>query len=126
MQPGSLRVRDWFGADTTMIGDGTSTSTAVTGDTQLGVNAALPRTAMTGITLEYGTVPMPVMSEAVRADNWLHVHGDLATDLGRRIKQQIREAFYTETQIWKEAVFARAVDVLARTRKGIAKADLAA
>ncbi|TDQ84602.1 uncharacterized protein DUF2817 [Dongia mobilis] len=120
--PGAGRVRDWFGSEATMIDDGSSTSTAVTGDTQLGVNAALPRTAITGITLEYGTVSVPEMTQAVRADNWLHIHGDLESELGRRIKRQIRDAFYTDTAAWKEAVIARAMDVLDRTRRGLAGA----
>lgn len=119
-KPGAARVRDWFGAEATMIDDGSSSSTAVTGDTQLGLHAALPRSSITGITLEYGTVPLDDMLEAVRADNWLHIHGRIDSDLGRRIKRQIRDAFYTDTRAWKEQVFDRAVDVLARTRRGLA------
>ena len=66
---GAANVRDWFGAEATMIDDGSSTSTAVTGDTQLGLRAALPGSSIVGITLEYGTVPLEAMIGAVRADN---------------------------------------------------------
>ncbi|WP_374372092.1 M14 family metallopeptidase [Dongia sp.] len=124
--PGATRVRKWFGAEVTMIDDGSSTSTAVTGDTQIGVDAALPHTQVTGITLEYGTVPVPAMIESVRADNWLHIHGNLDSELGRRIKKQIRDAFYTDERQWKETVFARAVDVLHRSMTGLSKPDLVA
>jgi hypothetical protein len=124
--PGASRVKEWFGTEATMIDDGSSTSTAVTGDTQIGVDAALPRTQVTGITLEYGTVPVPAMIESVRADNWLHIHGNLDSELGRRIKRQIRDAFYTDERQWKETVFARAVDVLKRSFEGLAKPDQAA
>jgi hypothetical protein len=119
--PGAARVRDWFGAEATLLDDGSSTSTAVTGDTQLGVVAALPRVPITGITLEYGTVPTDAMIDAVRADNWLHVHGKLDSDLGRKIKSEIRYTFYPDEKKWKEMVFERAVDVLGRTMKGLAQ-----
>ncbi|WP_374311254.1 M14 family metallopeptidase [Dongia sp.] len=117
--PGAARVRDWFGPEATMLDDGSSTSTAVTGDTNIGVVAALPATTITGITLEYGTVPVEPMIDAVRADNWLHVHGKLDSDLGRKIKSQIRYTFYPDERKWKEMIIERAVDVLGRTMKGL-------
>lgn len=117
--PGANRVRDWFGAEATMLDDGSSTSTAVTGDTNLGVTAALPHTPVTGITLEYGTVPLEPMIDAIRADNWLHVHGKLDSELGRKIKSEIRYTFYPDEKKWKEMIFARAVDVLDRAMKGL-------
>lgn len=117
--PGAARVRDWFGAEATMLDDGSSTSTAVTGDTNLGVAAALARTPVTGITLEYGTVPVEPMIDAVRADNWLHIHGKLDSELGRKIKSEIRYTFYPDEKSWKEMVFERAVDVLGRAMKGL-------
>lgn len=117
--PGAVRVRDWFGTEATMLDDGTSTSTAVTGDTNLGITAALQRAQVTGITLEYGTVPVEPMIDAVRADNWLHVHGQLDSELGRRIKSEIRDTFYPDEKKWKDMVFDRAVDVLGRAMKGL-------
>jgi predicted deacylase len=117
--PGSARVRDWFGMEATMLDDGTSTSTAVTGDTSLGVAAALPKTEITGITLEYGTVPVETMIDSVRADNWLHAHGKLDSEQGRKIKSEIRYSFYIEEKKWKEMVFDRAVDVYDRSMKGL-------
>lgn len=117
--PGAARVRDWFGPEATMLDDGSSTSTAVTGDTSFGVAAALPDTTITGITLEYGTVPVPDMIDAVRADNWLHVHGKLDSDQGRKIKSEIRYTFYPDEKKWKEMVFDRAVDVLGRAMTGL-------
>ncbi len=119
--PGAQRVRDWFGPEATLLDDGSSTSTAVTGDTQLGIAEALPDVPITGITLEYGTVPSEAMIDSVRADNWLHIHGKLDSDLGRRIKKDIRYTFYPDEKKWKEMVFDRAVDVLGRTMKGLAR-----
>ena len=116
---GNERARQWYGTETTSADDGSSTSTVISGDTHIGVQQSLPRAEGTGITLEYGTVPSVDMMNAIRADNWLHVHGDLQSSQGREIKAEIRAAFYPEKDDWKGVVFDRAVDVLNRTINGL-------
>jgi Protein of unknown function (DUF2817) len=115
------RVREWFGDEVTTSEDGTSSSAPIQGDINNGVEAALPRANVTGITLEYGTVPLEDTLNAVRADNWLHIHGRLISDQGRDIKTEIRAAFYPETDEWKRLVFERSADVLERTLAGLAR-----
>lgn len=119
--PGYRRVPEWFGSEATSTEDGSSTSSSVMGDTLLGIDAALPKSAVTGITLEYGTLPLPEMLDAVRADNWLHVHGRLDSPEGRAIKANIRAAFYQEQEDWKEMVWERGLDVSRRMVKALAE-----
>jgi hypothetical protein len=116
--PGTARVKDWFN-DATLTDDGTSTSTVVSGDTQIAITDSIPQAEITGITLEYGTLPLEEMLLAVRADNWLHVHGDLRNAKGKEIKSQIRAAFYPDKDDWKKMVWDRAVDVAERAMKGL-------
>jgi hypothetical protein len=59
------------------------------------------------------------MMNAIRADNWLHVHGDLQSAQGREIKAEIRATFYPEKDDWKDMVIDRSVDVLQRTMRGL-------
>ncbi|HUL10434.1 MAG TPA: M14 family metallopeptidase [Candidatus Acidoferrum sp.] len=113
------RVAQWFDREATSTEAGSSSSAPVSGDTTLGVRRALPGAEITGITLEYGTVPVKDALDAVRADNWLHAHGDLRARPARDIKAQIRAAFYPEGDDWKEMVFERSVDVLRRTLAGL-------
>jgi hypothetical protein len=120
--PGNERVREWYGAEATSSDDGTSTSTVISGDTHIGVQQSLPKAEGTGITLEYGTVPVADMMHAIRADNWLHVHGDLQSPQGREIKAEIRAAFYPERSDWMDLVFERSLEVLARAMRGLAAA----
>jgi hypothetical protein len=120
-EPGFDRVRQWFGGEATSTEAGTSSSAPVSGDTTLGVRRALPRADITAITLEYGTAPLKEVLDAVRADNWLHAHGDLRSAQARDIKAQIRGAFYPEKDDWKELVFERSVDVLRRALAGLAQ-----
>jgi hypothetical protein len=116
---GHARVVDWYGDEATNGDDGSSSSAAVMGDTTVGVERALPAAAVAGITLEYGTVPLDEVLTAVRADNWVHLHGDLAAPLGRELKARMRRAFYADTDEWKAMIWERAVDVHRRALKGL-------
>jgi uncharacterized protein DUF2817 len=116
---GNGRVRDWFGKEATSLDEGTSSSTVTSGDTHIAVAQSLPDAEATGITLEYGTVSLEDMLHSVRADNWVHIHGDLASKQGREIKAEIRAAFYPEKDDWKTMVIDRAMDVAERMMKGL-------
>ncbi len=106
------RARDWYGDDITSPEGGTSTSAIVQGTVANAFADAAPAAEFTGLALEYGTLSVPEVLDALRADNWLHLYGKLDSDLGREIKRQIRAAFYGETPDWKESVFDRAVEVV--------------
>ena len=116
---GFTRIKDWFGNEATSTEDGSSTSSPVVGDTNIGLEAALPRAAVGGITLEYGTESLRDMVDAVRGDNWLHAHGRLDSPEGRAIKARIRQAFYPDADDWRAMVWDRAVDVTRRISRAL-------
>ncbi len=118
-EPAFARVAEWYGGEATSTDAGSSSSAPVSGDITLGVQRGLPQAEITGVTLEYGTVPLKDVLDAVRADNWLHAHGDLRARQARDIKAQIRGAFYPEADDWKSMVFERSVDVLRRALAGL-------
>jgi len=120
-EPAFARVAEWYGSEATSTDAGSSSSAPVSGDITLGVQRGLPQAEITGITLECGTVPLKEVLDAVRADNWLHAHGDLRARQARDIKAQIRGAFYPEADDWKSMVFERSVDVLRRALAGLAR-----
>jgi hypothetical protein len=114
------RINAWFGGEATTFDQGTSSSAVTTGSTVTGVTGALPQAEVSEITLEYGTRPLEEVFDAVRADNWLHVHGDLASEHGKAIKAQMRATFYPDTDDWKRMIWERALDVQRRMMKGLA------
>lgn len=118
---GYARVKDWFGGEATSNEEGSSSSAPITGDTLVGGLRALPRAKVTGITLEYGTFPLSEILRAIRADNWLRIHGELDSELGRSIKAEIRRAFYPDTDQWKRSVIARSVEVYRRMLAGLCR-----
>ncbi len=116
---GNKLVQDWWGSEATYFDDGSSSSAILTGDTNIGVDEALPQTTIGGITLEYGTEPVEQMLDAIRADNWLHTHGKLDSAQGRAIKAQIRTAFYPDKDDWKRMIWDRAEYVLKGMMRGL-------
>ena len=119
--PGHELMKEWWGKEATYYDEGTSSSYYVAGDINIGVIQSLPKAVVAGITLEYGTVPKWDMLNAVRADNWLYVHGDLASKQGRDIKAQIRAAFYQEHDDWKQMVAERGHYVINHMLKCVAE-----
>ncbi len=98
------RTRAWWGADVTSIHDGSSTSAVITGMIWGAVYEHCPQAEYTGIAMEYGTEPVQAVIDALRADQWLENHPEAPDDQRRAIKQQIRDAFYTDTDAWKQRI----------------------
>ena len=120
--PGSpelARAEAWYESDITSPALGTSSSAELNGVNLSGVLEALPQAEVVGIGLEYGTLPLDDVFLALRADNWLHQHGDPASAQGGTIKAQIREAFYQDAGDWKAMVWERAVGTQRLALKGL-------
>jgi hypothetical protein len=117
---GLARARQWYGDGITSTSLGTSRSSEVVGDLMTGLETALPQAEVTGMALEYGVISLDASIDAVRADNWLHHHGQVESRQGREIKAQIRAAFYGDADDWKDMVFEQAVAAERSALKGLA------
>lgn len=95
------RVRAWWGRQVTSIYDGSSTSALLTGMMWMAVYEECPQAEYTGIALEYGTVPITEVLDALRGDQWLENHPEVGEPQRSQIKRRIRDAFYTDTDAWK-------------------------
>ncbi len=102
------RARAWWGDKVTSIYDGSSTSAPLQGLMWLAAYQEAPQAEYTGIALEYGTLPIMEMIGALRADQWLENHPDAPDALCQQIKQQTRDAFYTDTDLWKGQILGQA------------------
>lgn len=109
--PKETKEREWtnqiYRGDLTCFSDGTSVSSNIQGDTLMGITQALPHLLISAVALEFGTVVRAEVRQAVRADNWLHLYGQIDSAQGRTIKDQIRAAFYPKSQDWCRAVTER-------------------
>lgn len=113
------RAKTMFGPEVTNPNDGSSTSARVTGTVPEAFLDLPKSVTVTAIALEYGTVPMPQVTEALRGDHWLHARGDKNSAIAPQLKQKIRDAFYVDTPAWKAAVFGRAADFALRAFRGL-------
>ena len=113
---------DWLGNELTSPLLGNSSSAKLFGINQLGMEEAIPQARFAAVAIEYGVAPIPDTREALRADNWLHVHGDLRTPQARAIKDEMRRVFYGDTDQWKTMVWDRSLEVTRRLLKRLGTA----
>lgn len=109
-EPGTAaaqRVRQFWGDGVSELRRGKSLVMVQDGPTHFGVARALPHARVTFGTLEFGTYDRDLGRAALRADQWLHVHGDPTGPEAAPIKQALRRQFYPDTADWKEAVLFR-------------------
>jgi Protein of unknown function (DUF2817) len=116
---GDARLTRWFGDEAKSTRRGQSVSADLTGTIDGAFERMLPGCGTTAFALEYGTVKSDEVLAATRADNWLHLHGDLKSEQGKAIKREIRRVFYPDTDEWKRLVWARAAEVVERTAQGL-------
>ena len=118
------RARQWWGGPDgqglTSIYDGSSSSAFLTGLMWGAIYDECPQARYTGMALEYGTLPLMDMIMALRADHWLHNHPEAPPELAERIHQQLRDAFYTDTDAWKGQIISQARQAMFQAVDGLA------
>ncbi len=115
------RLQEWYDCVSRM-GDANSPATTRFGlgpqrwETLLGERATIA-------TLEYGTRPRWTVFSALRADHWLHAYTnvDWSAAETRRIKADLKDAFFPDSVAWREMVLFRARQVLRQASAGLAR-----
>jgi len=114
------RAKAWWGQGITSIYDGSSTSAYLTGLMWMAAYQECPQAEYTGIALEYGTLPMDKIMHALRGDHWLALHPEATGELRQQIKQDLMNAFYVDTDEWREQIIAQAQEALTQAVRGLA------
>jgi Protein of unknown function (DUF2817) len=113
------RARAWWGPEVTSIYDGSSASALLTGLMWLAAYQECTQAEYTGIALEYGTVPVMEVIDALRGDHWLECHPEAEAAQGAAIKRRVRDAFYTDTDTWKQRIVEQALDAAQQAVRGL-------
>jgi hypothetical protein len=113
------RARAWWGSQVTSIYDGSSASALLTGLMWTAAYQEAPQAEYTGIALEYGTLPLPEVVNALRADQWLENHPEATASQRDAIKRQVRDAFYTDTDDWKRRVVEQGLEAARQAVAGL-------
>ena len=124
------RARAWWGGPDgsaiTSFYDGSSSSAPLTGLMWNAAYQECPQAALTSIALEYGTLPLPAMLDALRADQWADNHPEAPAAQVAAIKQGLRDAFYVDDERWKQQVLAQGVQAAHQGVAGLGQAGLGA
>jgi hypothetical protein len=85
-----------------------------------GIGDLLADRELTLACAEFGTYEPNRVFWALRADNWLHAHGDPESETGRRIRAELLEVFRPADPAWMRRVLEVGAGVLERARDGLA------
>ncbi len=118
------RARAWWGPGVTSLEEGSSSSAPLTGMIWGAVGEICAQAEYTGIALEYGTLPLPQMLGALRADQWRENHPEAPPALAAAIRRANRDAFYVDTAPWREQILAQGIEAAHQAVRGLEK-DLA-
>jgi hypothetical protein len=116
------RAQKWWGPDITSTYDGSSTSAPLTGLMWLAAYEECPRAEYTSIALEYGTQPMDDVIRALREDHWMQNHPEVPAAQRAAAKQRMRDAFYTDTPLWKQQIVQQGVQAAHQAVAGLGHA----
>ncbi len=108
--PGYERGTAWWGEVRSMR-DGESVSASLDGDWLAAIDGWVPDVEVTAAALEFGTVDTITVMQSLRADAWLHAHGDPSGPDADAIRAQVRAAFADDDPAWLAKLVERFDDV---------------
>jgi hypothetical protein len=105
------RAARWWTGVRSMV-DGDSVSARLYGDWLERFDHWMAGTEVTSAALEYGTVDIVGVLQSLRADAWLHGHGDPDGPAAQDVRRQVRAAFADDDPAWIAKLWPRFVEVL--------------
>ena len=108
-----------WGDDVTSFFQDSSVSANVSGAMLESIRQECAQADFNAISIEYGTRPLKVVLQAMRAEQWLQKNPRASVGKARKIKRQMLDAFFVDTDAWKEQVVAQAREALLQSVAGI-------
>jgi len=99
------RALNIWGARVASTVSGESVSINTTGSLKLTFPKMLPNAEVTNVSLEFGTVSVFKVFEALRSENWFHHHSSSNSAEVQAAKNKLLRAFYPEDEDWKQRVW---------------------
>lgn len=109
--PGHERARETWGEVRSMT-SGESVSAVLQGDWLAAIPDLVTDSEVTAAALEFGTVDIVSVVQALRADAWLHAHGDPLGAEAPAIRAQVRAAFADDDPGWIATLWDRFAPVM--------------
>lgn len=115
----TARARRWWGSDLIVSTAFESVSPRTVGHITSCAPEECPDAAVTPTTLEYGTLPNPVVRRALRGEAWLAGHPDAPAALVAEIRRAVRDAFHVDADDWKGMVLGQFRALALQTINGL-------
>ena len=117
-------LRAWYGEE--MIGInageyGDVVAAVPRGPIVSSLDLILPGKQSYAFVIEYGTVEFERVIKALRADNWVHINGDLNSPEGKEIKGEMRACFYCESDEWRKLIWDRGLWSIEKLAAGLSQ-----
>jgi hypothetical protein len=116
------RARAWFSDRVSSTRSGSSISAQVFGSLDSAIPMLFGEAETTAVCVEYGTQSTLEVFQALRADNWVHTVAEPHHPDRDAIREQMRQAFYPETDVWKNRVWRQGRAVLEQALMGLCQA----
>lgn len=110
---------DWgrsiFGEALSIVITGTTAKTdtgiaaTATGYVSAAIRQQLSPPQVLPLVIECGTLAPDKVFDALRADHWLHLHGEPTAEGPKEIKSNLRQCFIPDDESWRDAVLHRSI-----------------
>lgn len=103
----------------TSIYNGSSSSAFLTGLMWMAAYEEAPQAEYTAIAMEYGTLPVMDVLQALRAEHWLTNQPQAPAEQAKQIKQQLMDAFYIDAEDWRGQIISQARQAMFQAVDGL-------
>jgi hypothetical protein len=125
-EEGGRKSRHWFSHATVIADDkaahGKDAQSETPGNLFMAVPETVPGKRYTLGLVELRTGEARTGIDAIRAENWLHHHGDAESEEGRAIRAEMRARFYPDSAVWRAMVFRQSNALIAEALAGLDQA----
>ncbi|MBH62667.1 MAG: hypothetical protein CL569_09510 [Alphaproteobacteria bacterium] len=105
-------LHDWYGDEVHSTTAGATLYAGSKGSILAGFRPPVDGLEWAAVGLEYGTREREHIRRCMLANTWLHLHGDLDSELGRQIRRDFWDCYYPDESEWKQLVWERGNEVI--------------
>jgi len=95
-------ARQWYGAELVSV---ENIPYSPEGDIFSAAETAFADLLVVPAGLEFGTFPVDQLMQYQIEDRWLHLYGDVASEVGQQIKERLRHFFYPDDSDWRQKIY---------------------
>ncbi len=116
---GLADAQKMWGGEVTSFFQDSSVSATVSGGMLDALQRECEQAKFNAISIEFGTQPLKDVLQAMRAEQWLQRNPRVSVAKALRIKRQMLDAFFVDSDTWKEQVISQTREAMLQSVAGI-------